>query len=172
MPIEIRPLTPEDAETAAEIFFDAVHYGTADVYSLEQRTAWAGRVVNPNGWLRKFENTSGFAADIDDSMVGFMTLDAAGYIDLAFVKAELSGRGIGKLLYRQIEARAKAENLPRLTSEASTKAKPFFMRMGWQVDKEQAVTKNGISLTNFKMSKQLDAICRSASSRTTAKQRG
>ncbi|WP_339773013.1 hypothetical protein [uncultured Pseudosulfitobacter sp.] len=39
MTIHIRPLT---AETAAAIFFDAVHNGTAEVYSAAQRNAWAG----------------------------------------------------------------------------------------------------------------------------------
>lgn len=42
MAIHIRPLTAEDGETAAAIFFDAVHNGTADDYSAAQRNAWAG----------------------------------------------------------------------------------------------------------------------------------
>lgn len=95
MQISTRPLAPEDGEVAASIFFDAVHNGTADAYSIEQRKAWAGSAPNPIVWQHKFENPAGFAADIDGSMVGFMTLDADGYIDLAFVRADLSGRGIG-----------------------------------------------------------------------------
>ncbi len=153
--VTTRPLTVEDGKVAAEIFFDAVHNGTADVYSVEQREAWGGSTPNPNGWLHKFNNIEGFAADTGDSMVGFMTLDAEGYIDLAFVKADLSGRGIGQSLYKLIEARAVADGTKRLTTEASKKAKPFFERMGWHVEQEQVVVKKGISLTNFKMSKSL-----------------
>ena len=97
----------------------------------------------------------GFAADIDGSLAGFMTLDAGGYIDLAFVRANLSGRGIGQSLYKLIEALAIADGIKRLTTEASKKAKPFFIRMGWHVDQEQVVIMKGISLTNFKMSKSL-----------------
>jgi putative acetyltransferase len=155
MTITTRPLAMEDGEVAAGIFFDAVHNGTADVYSIEQRTVWGGSAPNPTGWQNRFENTAGFAADIDGSMVGFMTLDADGYIDLAFVRADLSGRGIGQSLYKLIEVRAVADGIKRLTTEASKKAKPFFMRMGWHVDQEQVVVKKGISLTNFKMSKLL-----------------
>ncbi|MDF1669419.1 MAG: GNAT family N-acetyltransferase [Roseovarius sp.] len=145
----------EDGEAAAGVFFDAVHNGTADVYSIEQRKAWGGATPNPTGWQNIFENTAGFVADIDGSMVGFMTLDADGYIDLAFVRADLSGRGIGQSLHKLIEARAVADGIKILTTEASKKAKPFFMRMGWHVDQEQVVIKKGISLTNFKMSKSL-----------------
>ena len=155
MTITTRPLALEDGYVAAEIFFDAVHNGTTDVYSIEQRTAWGGSAPNPNGWQNKFENTMGFAADIDGSLAGFMTLDAGGYIDLAFVRANLSGRGIGQSLYKLIEALAIADGIKRLTTEASKKAKPFFIRMGWHVDQEQVVIMKGISLTNFKMSKSL-----------------
>jgi len=39
MPITTRPLALEDGEAGVGIFFDAVHNGTADVYSSEQRKA-------------------------------------------------------------------------------------------------------------------------------------
>lgn len=156
MRIITRPLVPEDGEIAAEIFFDAVHHGTTDVYSVEQRIAWGGHAPDTTKWLNKFQNTSGFAADIGGLMVGFMTLDTDGHIDLAFVRTEFSGHGIGKLLYRLIEAQAVASGLKRLTTEASKKAKPFFIRLGWHIDQEQVVVKNGVFLTNFKMSKSLE----------------
>ena len=156
MLITTRPLALEDGDTAADIFFDAVHNGTADVYSSEQRKAWGGSAPNPAGWEHKFKDTGGFAADINGSMVGFMTLDADGYIDLAFVRSDMSGRGIGQSLYKLIEGQAVEDGIKRLTTEASKKAKPFFLRLGWQVDQEQVVIKKGTSLTNFKMSKTLE----------------
>jgi putative acetyltransferase len=155
MPITIRRLAMEDGAAAADIFFDAVHNGTVDVYSNAQRTAWGGSAPNPVAWQQKFKDIEGFAADIDGSIVGFMTLDIDGYIDLAFVRSDLSGRGIGQSLYQAIEAEAIAQGLKRLTTQASKKAKPFFGHLGWQVDQKQVVIKKGISLTNFKMSKTL-----------------
>ncbi len=155
MTIHIRPLTAEDGEAAAAIFFDAVHKGTADVYSAAQRRAWAGAAPNPARWRRRFADISGVAAEVDGGMAGFMTLEAEGYIDLAFVRSDLSGRGVGRALYDRIEARARAGGLDRLTVEASKTARPFFERMGWRVDAEQVVVKEGIGLTNYPMSKLL-----------------
>jgi len=43
MPSNLRDLTPQDTDAAALLFFAAVHQGTADVYSAEQRIAWAGK---------------------------------------------------------------------------------------------------------------------------------
>ncbi|KZL05003.1 putative N-acetyltransferase YafP [Pseudovibrio axinellae] len=154
--VSIRPLSAEDGETAAHIFFDAVHQGAAEFYSIEQRIAWAGSAPNPSGWQIRLCGVSGFAADIDGEMVGFMTLDSDGYIDLAFVRTDASGKGIGQRLYKMIEAQAIQNKTPKLTTHASKKAKPFFERMGWCVDQEQVVTRKGVSLTNFKMFKLLD----------------
>ena len=131
--VKTRPLTVENGEAAAQIFFDAVHNGTTDVYSIEQREAWDRSAPNPTGWQHKFKDTVGFAADMGDKLVGFMTLDTDGYIDLAFFRADLSGRGIGRSLYYLIEAHAISDGTKRLTTEASKKAKPFFERMGWLV---------------------------------------
>ena len=47
MPINLRDLTPQDTDAAALLFFAAVHQGTADVYSAEQRIAWAGEAPAP-----------------------------------------------------------------------------------------------------------------------------
>jgi putative acetyltransferase len=151
----IRNLSPKDGEAAAHIFFDAVHNGTADVYSDIERDAWAGTVPDIAGWIERFETIRGFAADIENQMVGFMTLDAEGYIDFAFVRSDVAGLGIGRLLYTALETNAIEHKIKVLTTTASKKAKPFFERFNWKVEQEQSVKKWNIALTNFKMSKIL-----------------
>lgn len=152
---KIRYLSPKDGEAAAHIFFDAVQNGTADVYSDIERDAWAGTVPDVSGWIEKFKTISGFAADIDNQMVGFMTLNAEGYIDFAFVRSDVAGQGIGRLLYTALETHAIEHKIEVLTTTASKKAQPFFERFNWQIDQEQTVKKWNIALTNFKMSKML-----------------
>lgn len=154
-PDTIRPLIPADGVVAAEVFFDAVHSGAADVYTLEQRLAWAGDAPDVAAWMRRFQSLSGFVAVCDGVMVGFMTLDSDGYIDLAFVHSQHAGHGIGRLLYAEVEVTAAAKGITLLTTQASIKARPFFARMGWQLDIAQVVVKHGIELVNFKMSKVL-----------------
>lgn len=154
-PIKLRRLAKNDGSVAADVFFDAVQNGTADVYSAEQRNAWAGTEPNPIGWSKRFENASGFVAEADGLMVGFMTLDANGHIDLAYVRPKFSGCGIGRLLYEQVETKAAEDGTERFTTEASKKARPFFTRLGWQVDQEQIVVRNGVDIVNFKMSTTL-----------------
>ncbi len=153
--IEIRKLTPEDGAIAARIFFDAVHIGTADVYTRKERDAWAGTRPDPSRWAERIGGLEGYVAEDDGVPVGFMTIDASGFIDLAFVAPGAAGQGVGWHLYRRVEERARELGATRMTTEASKKARPFFERQGWSVDREQTVERNGVMLTNYRMSKRL-----------------
>ncbi len=153
--IAIRPLTVADAAAVARIFFCAVHEGTRDHYSFEQRLAWGGEEVSPDAWRARLEGVTGFVAELAGEPVGFMTIDASGYIDLAFVLPSMAGTGVGYRLYGSVEAKARELGARVLTTNASKTAKPFFERQGWEVVTEQTVERQGIELNNFKMQKAL-----------------
>ncbi|MFT6090389.1 GNAT family N-acetyltransferase [Sulfitobacter sp.] len=153
--VKIRPLEPTDSAQAVQVFFDAIHRGTADVYSAEQRQAWAGTSPDIDGWRNRFVGVQGFAAETAGQLVGFMTIDETGYIDLAFVSPDAMGQGIGRKLYDAMEDRARAFGVKHATTHASKKARPFFERMGWSVECMQTVEKGDVALTNYKMSKAL-----------------
>lgn len=155
MSATIRPLTPKDSAQAAQVLFDAIHIGTADVYSQKQRQAWAGTRPDTDGWRDRFVAVQGFAADVGGQLVGYMTVDKTGYIDLAFVSPNAMGKGIGRSLYRAIENHAREIGVKALSTQASRKARPFFKCMGWLVDCRQTVTKSDVTLTNYRMSKVL-----------------
>jgi len=121
MTVHIRPLIARDSSDAAQIFFDAINFGTADVYTEEQRLAWAGDKPNQDGWHNRFINLDGYVAEVGGQMVGFMTIDETGYIDLAFVTPETIGNGIGRKLYEAVEIRALEYKAKLLTTQASKK---------------------------------------------------
>ncbi len=157
MGVNVRPIVAQDGKDAALIFYDAVHRGTADVYGPEQRQAWAGIEPDVAAWSKRLIGVDGFAAEIDGQMVGFMTLDQAGYIDLAFVKSDAARRGVGRKLYEAVEKKALKGKIERLTTNASKKAKPFFESMGWHIESEHVVNRHNVSLTRYKVSKSLKA---------------
>ena len=153
--VTIRPLRIEDADDAARIFFEAVHIGTREHYSEDQRRAWGGEAPDPERVRRKLDGMIGFVAEVEGQVQGFMTIDAAGYIDLAFVSPGFSRQGIGHRLYRAVEEKARALGASELTTEASLAARPFFERQGWSLVEEQSLLVRGVSLANFKMRKTL-----------------
>lgn len=155
MSIAIRPLSVADSDAIAEIFFDAVHLGTRDLYDSRQRNAWAGDVPDPDGWRQKLNGLTGFVAEVDGKAAGFMTIDNTGLIDFAFVAPFAARKGVGRALYEAVEDKARSLDATILTTHASKAAKPFFMRHGWSVEDEQTVVRNGIAVTGFHMRKPL-----------------
>ncbi|WP_158964084.1 GNAT family N-acetyltransferase [Chachezhania sediminis] len=154
--ITLRPLRDDDGLAAAQLFFDAVHHGTRDHYTETQRRAWAGDTPDLDLWRDRLKGVEGFAAeDAEGRLAGFMTIDRTGYIDLAFVRADIIGQGLGQRLYDSVEAQARAWGVTGLSVDASLKARPFFEARGFAVEKQQTVVRREVELTNFRMSRLL-----------------
>ena len=153
--MNIRPFRDDDASAAAQIFFNSVRLGTRDYYDEAQRVAWAPRVPEATKWLDRLKSQTVFVAERNGSVVGFMTLAAEGYIDLAFVAPDAIGQGIGKQLYEAILTEALNLGVPRLHAEASHLARAFFERQGWSVVESQFVTRRDVAIPNFVMEKYL-----------------
>jgi len=151
----IKSLTPDDAGAVARIFHSAVHEGTGEHYTQAQRLAWGGEDVDPEGWQHRLAGLTGFVAELEGQPVGFMTIEASGYIDLAFVHPKAAGKGVGHRLYQAVEAQAHEWGATSLSTNASKAARGFFERQGWQVVAEQTAERQGVELTNYKMLKAL-----------------
>ena len=153
---QLRSYRAEDAADLAEIFHRAVHDGAAKAYSKAERNAWSPALPEGTAWAKRLDGLETVVAEEDGTIVGFMSLDLkSGYLDLAFVLPERARSGIATALYAMIEGRARAGELSRLTTEASLIAEPFFVGQGWQVLRRQTVKRNGESLKNAVMEKQL-----------------
>lgn len=153
--ITLRRLTPTDGPQAGEVFFDAVQRGTTEFYTQEQRSAWAGTTLNRQAWQTRLSGCDGFAAIHTDQLVGFMTIDKTGYIDLAFVRADYLGQGIGTRLFHAVETTAQATKIDQLSTHASLKAQPFFAARGFATQQQQEVIVNNVAMTNFVMIKNI-----------------
>ena len=155
MKISVRQFIADDAEATAHLFFDTVRNGTAASYGEAQRKSWAPSVPEIEKWRARLLAMSTFVAEIDAQIAGFMTLEPDGHIDLAFVRADLTGRGVGRKLYTAVLKEALATEMSRLYSEASESARPFFEKQGWTLLETQSVMHNGVGLRNHRIEKRL-----------------
>lgn len=151
----IRPFQDEDLAATAQIFFEAVHIGARDHYDEAQRHAWAPALPEPVQWQQRLTSQTTLIAEQGNQIVGFMSLSRDGCIDLAFVTPDRINSGVATQLYEAIVTEASTRGLTGLRTEASYLARNFFIRHGWQITKQQTVTRNGVALTNFAMEKQL-----------------
>ncbi|KAA8614033.1 GNAT family N-acetyltransferase [Salipiger aestuarii] len=151
----LRPLLPDDADTVADIFRDAVLNGTTAHYSEAERIAWVGPKPDPERWRDRVGESVGLMAEVSGDAVGYMTLQAPGHIDLAFVRPAFAGHGIGAELLEALTRIARAGGARAMTSSVSRAARPFFERHGFKVIAEVSIVRRGVALANFDMRKDL-----------------
>lgn len=149
MQIRLRRYRPEDCPLLGQLFYDTVHTVNAVDYTPEQLAAWAPELPDMEQWNRSFLEHTTFVAETEGVIAGFGDIDGTGYLDRLYVHRDYQKKGIGRALCDALE-RSVGE-AERIVTHASLTAKPFFLRRGYLVKKEQQVEKNGILLTNFVM---------------------
>ena len=149
--ITTRAYRPEDRGVCQSIFYRAVHEGTGEFYSEDQRKAWAAsdrfdpdvpdRLITQMTWV----------AEADGEPVGFMSLREDGYLDMAFVLVAFHGRGVADALYAQVMNTARERRMERLFVDASPMARRFFIKHGWQVDYHEQHPARGQVFDRFRL---------------------
>lgn len=153
--MEVRSYREEDADALGEVFHRAVREGAAARYDEAQVAAWSPAAPAGRDWAERLSDADTVVATEAGAPVGFMSVGANGYLDLAFVLPEAMGRGVSDALYAVLEGRARAAGLCHLTTEASLLAEPFLTRHGWMIVARQEVERDGITLKNARMEKWL-----------------
>jgi len=121
-PIHIREFNPDDTAETAQIFFDAVRIGTVLYYNQSQREAWAPKLPNHEQWCQKLSMQEVFVAEDNAGLIGFMSLNNDGCIDLAFVKPAKLDNGLPGTALGQSPGAAKAERLGGSPASCQTAA--------------------------------------------------
>lgn len=143
-----------DTLHTALLYHAAVRDG-ATAYTVAQRRAWSPDVPETGAWRARLTQQTVLCAEGPDGLVGFMSFDASGLLDLAFVAPEAAGRGVGSALLAATEEAARKAGLARLTTDASHMLAPLLRRRGWSVLDERIVERRGVTLANTRMEKML-----------------
>ena len=146
--MKIRRYTDSDFKTVSFLFYDTIHTVNVNDYTPKQLSAWA---PNPNCLTRRRNdllNQNTLVAEIEDTIVGFGSINQSGCFDLLFVHKEYQRRGIATALCNELE-----HGFSVIQTFASLTAKPFFEQRGYHVIKAQEAERSGIKLKNYEMRK-------------------
>jgi putative acetyltransferase len=154
-PMVIRAVQPSDLTEIARLFYETVHHVNAQDYTPEQIEAWAPEVYESSFWADRFQNYPVYVAEEEGQVVGFAEFDA-GHIDCFYVHHQWQRCGVGSQLMAHIEADARSQNIPRLFSEVSVTARPFFERHGFCVEREHNRLHREVLFQQFLMEKPLN----------------
>ncbi len=155
----IRSAQPEDHAAMAKVFYLAVNQTARAEYSEAQCTAWCPAPPALDVWRKRLAGLDIAVSEVDGVLVEFIGLNVEkALVDFAFVHPDDSRAGHASALYAVIEGRARQAGLTHLTTEASRLAEPFFKSQGWHVVAHQEVERNGVTLPNARMAKDLTAV--------------
>ena len=154
--VEIRGYQEKDAPEIVHLFYETIHSVNRSDYSREQVEAWAPEVPDAAAWHRRMAARKTLVVEENGEVVGFAELEDDGRLDTFYLRKDVVGRGVGRLLYRAVESVVRDRGLGRIFTEASITARPFFERRGFRVVREQVVWRRGVGLKNFVMEKPLD----------------
>lgn len=144
----IRPYRPGDCPELLRLFYDTVHTVCARDYSPEQLNAWADGRPDMAEWERSFLEHDTLIAELDGTIAGFGDITSDGYLDRLYVHKDCQGMGVATALCDQLEA-----GHDYVTTYASITARPFFLKRGYRVVRENRAVRHDIELTNYLMEK-------------------
>jgi putative acetyltransferase len=154
-PVNIRPYAASDLTAVVELITDAVHVGAADQYTTAQRSAWAPIPPDLEYWRTRLDGVHMLVAELDSQLIGVISYEDDGHIDLLYTSPAFVRKGIASALYDRAEAALRTKGARELFTEASLIARPFFARQGFELVEEEVVTRRGVELARLRMRKTL-----------------
>jgi putative acetyltransferase len=150
----IRRATPDDALAIATLYHHTVKKINSRDYAPTQIEAWAGETPDEEKWRERQTNRTTLVDEHNGTIRGFAELEDNGHIGAVYVHADCQGQGIGSALLDEMEKEAVARGVTCLSTEASIKAQPFFVKRGFETVAAQDVEYRGQIFRNYRMRKQ------------------
>lgn len=153
--MSIRAFKPGDLPIVVDLFARTVREINRRDYSPVQVGVWAPDNPDLDAWKERLSRGLVWVYEATETVVGFIQLEDNGHIDLLYVHPEYQRQGIASSLLEKVLAWALQKRLPRLFTEASVTARPFFERFSFQVVCSQQVMLRGVQFENFVMQRYL-----------------
>lgn len=151
---------PADAAAILAVKRAAIGDLAGTQYTDEQLAAWAPDVDGLSDFESAVESDQFtiLLAEIRDETVGYGVLNGPEErIDAVYVHPEYARGGIASSLVRQLEMRARMQNIEELTIVASLNARPFYESLGYSTVRTKVRTIDGVDIEFAVMHRRLDA---------------
>jgi putative acetyltransferase len=153
--IKLRRANQDDLNSICELFFNTVTSINANDYDENQIRAWSEGAKNIEIFKEKIEEQHFIVAIMNDTIVGFSSVDDTGYIDFMYIHKNYQRHGIAKSLLTEIERIAKTLGIKELNSSVSITARGFFEKFGFVKIREESVESRGAVFINTIFLKKL-----------------
>lgn len=153
--VRLRPFVPNDVECLASVYRDAVRVIGPGFYSPEEVAVWALYPEDMTEFYTRLSRGHTWVLDVDGRTEAFGQLDPLDHIAFLYCSGKFNRRGLGSLIYRQLEDIARESGVSVVTTDASRVSCPFFEKQGFVVREREYVPRYGVVFERFKMQKPL-----------------
>lgn len=153
--MKIRKFKQGEEKELYELFYKTIHTVNIQDYSEDQVAAWAPNNIDMEFVMLKFRDIDPFVAVEDGRIIGYADIQSDGHIDHFYCHHQFQGQGVGRRLFSALEEEAAEKGIPRMYSNVSITAKPFFEAMGFFVEEDQLVKVGDQNLKNYRMVRSL-----------------
>lgn len=136
-----------------DVFTNSIKNTCIKDYNEEQILAW----VDIDSLLieTRLENQKTWLAIDNDNVVGFISINNTGYLDLLFVLPRYQGNHIATSLLWEVEQYCQHRGINNILTESSLTAKSFFEKNGFILKQTQNVYVRRQYFVNFQMEKRI-----------------
>lgn len=121
-----------------------------------QLAAWAPTPPNLEEWQERLNRSTTLVAECGSRLVGFISYECDGHIDLLFTLPGYERGSVASVLYQHAEADIRSSGNRELYTEASLNARAFFENQGFCVVEKQAVTRRNVIFDRLLMNKTVN----------------
>jgi putative acetyltransferase len=152
--LDIRQASLTDLDAICQVFEKSISTLAKPYYSEEERTAWIATSSSTRAkWRNRIDKDYFLVASFGNSLAGFISLKNKNYVDMLYTAPEFASKGVASKLYALLEQKAMDYQQPNLYVDASKVARPFFEKMGFELEKTNKNHRMGRVLVNYRMCK-------------------
>tara|TARA_B100001027_G_scaffold142654_1_gene99342 strand:- start:12 stop:473 length:462 start_codon:yes stop_codon:yes gene_type:complete len=151
--MNLKQITENDQLDLKKIYFDSIISIDEQIYTLEQKRAWASQA-----WDNKYFNLSlkegkGWLVKESEKIIAFASRYPNNRISLLYCKGDSQRKGYGTKLLQKTEKEAIKEGLTYLTTEASLISYKLFLKNNWKIVRKEKIIIKNITFERYKMIK-------------------
>src|SRR5579885_3146557 len=114
----IRQATAEDVNEIKELYYNSIISAAKKDYSPEQITVWASTANKTDGFTSRVKKQIFLVAvNESDKIIGFISMDKNGYLDLLYTHKDFLRKSVATKLLKEILSAAAALRIRLITTE-------------------------------------------------------
>ena len=160
----LRELVNSDRDALLQVYREAVQSCPDELYSIEQRLAWAAQAGSDAGGVNEALKVSLqrgrglISSDSDGRIAAFILREPADRLALLYCRPQYQRQGHASQLLQAMEADARRDGIHQLRTEASFVSCPLLERHGWRRSWQEELLINGVLFRRFRLHKPLAPI--------------